>query len=220
MVARGMGHPGGPVLIGVDGSPANNPAVGLAFEEAALRGVPLTALHAWTQPVSTGPGDMLPLVYDPTAVEAGEARLLAEALAGWQEKYPDVEVRRMLVHRNARTALIEATSQAQLAVVGTRGIGGLAGLLLGSVSQAVLHHAAGPVAVVPHRLGQPSRHCQKSCASRADASAAAAIIRRVLMVGPRWTRSGRRWGMKTSFRFRLLSTVVVLGLALTGAACG
>jgi nucleotide-binding universal stress UspA family protein len=128
-------------------------AVGFAFEEAALRGMPLVALHAWTSPVSTGPGDMLPLVYDVSAVEAGEARLLAEAIAGRQEKYPDVEVRRVLVHRNARAALIEVTRQAQLAVVGTRGLGGFAGLLLGSVSQAVLHHAAGPVAVVPHQVG-------------------------------------------------------------------
>jgi nucleotide-binding universal stress UspA family protein len=155
LVARGRGRPGGPVLVGVDGSPANDPAVGFAFEEAALRGVPLLALHAWTGPVSTGPGDMLPLVYDPAAVEADETRLLAEAVAGWREKYPDVEVRRMLVRRHARRALIEATGRAQLAVVGTRGLGGFTGLLLGSVSHAVLHHAAGPVAVVPHQPGQP-----------------------------------------------------------------
>jgi nucleotide-binding universal stress UspA family protein len=151
LVAHGGGDPGGPVLLGVDGSPANDPAVRFAFEEAALRGVPLLALHGWTGPVSTGPGDMLPLAYDPAEVEAGEARLLAEALAGWHDKYPDVEVRRLLVRRQARTALIDAAGRAQLAVVGTRGHGGFIGLLLGSVSQAVLHHAASPVVVVPHR---------------------------------------------------------------------
>ncbi len=150
MVARGTVDPAAPVLLGVDGSPANGPAVGFASEEAALRGVPLLALHAWTHPVSTGPGDMLPLVYDPAAVEADETRVLADALAGWHDKYPDVTVRRELVHAGARKALIDASSHAQLIVVGTRGRGGFAGLLLGSVSQAVLHHAACPVAVVPH----------------------------------------------------------------------
>ncbi len=150
LVAHGAVDPAGPVLLGVDGSPANDPAVGFAFEEAALRGVPLVALHAWTHPVSTGPGDMLPLVYDAADVEAEEARVLAEALAGWHDKYPDVTVHRQLTRAGARTALIEATRRAQLVVVGTRGRGGFTGLLLGSVSQAVLHHAACPVAVVPH----------------------------------------------------------------------
>jgi nucleotide-binding universal stress UspA family protein len=150
MVARGAADPAAAVLLGVDGSPANDPAIGFAFEEVALRGVPLAALHTWTHPVSTGPGDMLPLVYDVADVEAEEARVLAEALAGWHDKYPDVVVHRALVHGGARKALIEATSRSQLVVVGTRGRGGFTGLLLGSVSQAVLHHAACPVAVVPH----------------------------------------------------------------------
>jgi nucleotide-binding universal stress UspA family protein len=151
VVARGSADPAAPVLLGVDGSPANNPAVGFAFEEAALRGVPLTAMHTWTHPVSTGHGDMLPLVYDAAEVEADENRVLAEALAGWHDRYPDVVVHRDLTHGGARQALIDATGRAQLVVVGTRGRGGFTGLLLGSVSQAVLHHAACPVAIVPHR---------------------------------------------------------------------
>lgn len=150
IVARGAADPTKPVLLGVDGSPANDPAVGFAFEEAALRGVPLAALHTWTHPVSTGAGDMLPLVYDAADVEAEEARVLAEALAGWHDKYPDAVVHRKLLRGGARKALIEATRGAQLVVVGARGRNGFTGLLLGSVSQAVLHHAACPVAVVPH----------------------------------------------------------------------
>jgi nucleotide-binding universal stress UspA family protein len=154
LIARGVTDPAAPVLLGVDGSPANDPAVGFAFAEASLRGVALVALHAWTHPASAGPGDMLPLVYDPVEIEADENRLLAEALAGWQDKYPDVTVRRRLLHGSARKALIEATRPAQLVVVGSRGRGGFTGLLLGSVSQAVLHHAACPVAVVPHSSAQ------------------------------------------------------------------
>lgn len=150
IVARGTVDPAMPVLLGVDGSPANDPAVGFAFEQAALRSVPLVALHVWAHPASIGPGDMMPLVYDPGEVQAEEGRLLAEALAGWQGKYPDVAVDRTVRHGGVRTRLIEATNQAQLVVVGARGLGGFAGLLLGSVSQAVLHHAACPVAVVAH----------------------------------------------------------------------
>jgi nucleotide-binding universal stress UspA family protein len=151
LVARGRTTPAGDVLVGVDGSPANDPAIGFAFEEAALRGCALTAVHAWTGPVSTGPGDMLPLVYDLPEVDDEEARVLAEALAGWHDKYPDVVVRRRLVRAPVRPTLIDATRHARLAVVGTRGRGGFTGLVLGSVSQALLHHADCPVAVVPHR---------------------------------------------------------------------
>jgi nucleotide-binding universal stress UspA family protein len=138
-------------VLGVDGSPNNNAAIGFAFEEAALRGVPLTALHAWSHPVSTGPGDMLPVVYDVGEVESEEARLLSEALAGWGDKFPDVVVDRKLVHGGARKALIDAAHEAQLLVVGGRGRGGFTGLLLGSVSQAALHHAVCPVAIIRSR---------------------------------------------------------------------
>ncbi len=141
LVARGTAHPDGTVLLGVDGSPASETAVGFGFAEAALRGVPLTALHTWTHASRAG--------YEAPEAEAEEARVLAEALAGWHDKYPDVAVHRRLIRGRARPTLIEATSRAQLAVVGGRGLGGFTGLLLGSVSQAVLHHAACPVAVVP-----------------------------------------------------------------------
>jgi hypothetical protein len=60
-------------------------AVEYAFEEAALRGAAITAVHAWTDPVPSEPGDMLELVYDLAEVEADETRLPAEALAGLQE---------------------------------------------------------------------------------------------------------------------------------------
>jgi nucleotide-binding universal stress UspA family protein len=91
---------------------------------------------------------MLPLVYDRAEVEAEESRLLSEALSGWHAKYPDVVVHPDLRHGGTRKSLIGASAAAQLVVVGSRGRGGFAGLLLGSVSQAVLHHAACPVAVV------------------------------------------------------------------------
>jgi nucleotide-binding universal stress UspA family protein len=75
-------------------------------------------------------------------------RLVSEAVAGWREKFPDVDVEYETHRRNPATALVEASADARLLVVGSRGLGGFRGLLLGSVSRSVLHHAACPVAVV------------------------------------------------------------------------
>jgi nucleotide-binding universal stress UspA family protein len=74
--------------------------------------------------------------------------VLAERLAGWGEKYPDVRVQRLVMRDRPSRALVEQSMRAQLVVVGTRGRGGIAGLLLGSVSHAVLQRAHCPVAVV------------------------------------------------------------------------
>lgn len=156
LIARGAPHPDGAIPLGVDGSPANQPAVGFAFETAAQRNAPLLALHAWKHPVSTGPGDMLPLADNPAEVHAEEQRVLAEALAGWHDKYPDVTVRLATPRSGPRTALIEASRHAQFTVVGARGRGSLTGLLLGSVSQAIPHHTACPVAIVPHNRRPPA----------------------------------------------------------------
>lgn len=139
---------GRPVVVGVDASEHAAAALAFAFGEASLRGVPLHAVHTWTEPVSAGPGDMLPLVYDVQKVEDEENLLLAELLAGWSEKYPDVIVTRDVVRGRADHTLIEASGRAQLLVVGARGVGGFRGLVFGSVSQAALHHAHCPVAVV------------------------------------------------------------------------
>lgn len=151
MVVRGRKNPAGDVLLGADGSPAGSSAVGFAFAEASLRGAHLIAFHAWnllTERTLGGPADPPTVVFDEERLRDAAARRLAEALSGWQERYPDVPVHRRLVKAGARQALIEASGTAQLLVVGARGRGGLAGLLLGSVSQAVLQHAQCPVTVV------------------------------------------------------------------------
>lgn len=147
--AKPSGH--GEIVVGVDGSSAGADAIGFAFEAASVRGVRLRALLAWTHPVSTGPGDMLPLVYDPEILAADEQRLLTESLAGWQPKYPDVELVAEAVRGRAARVLAEASVHADLLVVGSRGRGGFTGLLLGSVGHAMLLRAHCPVAVVPGR---------------------------------------------------------------------
>lgn len=138
----------GPVVVGVDGSPNSEQAVGLAFEEASFRGAPLVAVHAWsdvTYEYVHGTAQFLP-PWD--YIEPEQQRLLAQRLAGRQERHPDVEVRRRLVRSNPRDALLEESEQAQLVVVGSRGRGGFKGLLLGSTSQALVRRARCPVLVV------------------------------------------------------------------------
>jgi nucleotide-binding universal stress UspA family protein len=134
-----------PVVVGIDGSPTSEAAVAFAFEAASSRGVPLVAVHVWRDLVVDP--TMAPLL-DWDAVESDEREVLAERLAGWAAKYPDVPVRRLVVRDRPAHMLVEESGRAQLVVVGSRGRGGFAGLLLGSVSQALLHHAHCPVAVV------------------------------------------------------------------------
>ncbi|SCL24063.1 Nucleotide-binding universal stress protein, UspA family [Micromonospora pallida] len=148
LVVRGTERTTGPVVVGVDGSELSRLAVTVAAEQAAWRDTGLLAVHAYRHPASTGPGDMQPLVHDEAVLRGEEERLLAESLAGLGERYPHVPVTPQVLHARPGPALTDASRQAQLLVVGARGRGELSGLLLGSVSQSVLHHADCPVVVV------------------------------------------------------------------------
>ncbi|MEU5551004.1 universal stress protein [Micromonospora sp. NPDC047793] len=148
LVARGTAQTDGPVVVGVDGTEASRTAIEFAVRTAALRGASVVATHAYRHPVSTGPGDMQPLVYDESELRADEDRLLAESLAGLAERYPEVPVTRESVRGRAGTVLTDASRRAQLLVVGGTGHGPVGGLLRGSVSQAALRHSHCPVAVV------------------------------------------------------------------------
>jgi nucleotide-binding universal stress UspA family protein len=151
-VVRGRPDPAGAVVLAVDGSEAGGAAVGFAFAEAALHGAPLVALHVWntwSEQAYEGPGDPLTaVVADVEHLRAAEQDLLDDTVAAWQEVFPQVVVERRLVRARIRPALIDASRGARLVVVGARGRGGFTGLLLGSVSQALLHHAHCPVTVV------------------------------------------------------------------------
>lgn len=116
----------------------------LGFAEAVRLGVGVVAVHVAASRV---PGDnCVNVLTEEHAPE--QARLLAESLAGWQEKHPDMPIRRVVLRGHAGRTLTEASKGARLLVVGSRGLGSFRGLLLGSVSHAVLHHAHCPVAVV------------------------------------------------------------------------
>jgi nucleotide-binding universal stress UspA family protein len=132
-----------PVLLGVDGSPASEAATAMAFEEAARRGVGLMALHVWSD-VAVFPV----LGMDWRDREGQGQEVLAERLAGWQERYPDVRVERLLFCDKPSHWLLEQSERAQLVVVGSHGRGGFPGMLLGSVSSAVAQAARVPVIVV------------------------------------------------------------------------
>ena len=137
---------GAPVLVGIDGSSASEAATAIAFGEASRRGVDVMALHAWTDLRVSDFKEVFPNInWD--AQLSDEEETLAERLAGWQERYPDVGIVRKVEIGEPARPLIEASKRAQLIVVGSHGRGGFAGMLLGSVGAAVLNRARIPVIV-------------------------------------------------------------------------
>lgn len=136
---------GGPIVVGLDGSPQSEAALAFAVEAAVAHRAPLRAVRAWLDSV-------VPYVVSrPTdwdEVAAQQQNMLSEQLAGWREKYPDLPVEPVLVEDRPARALAQNIGDAQLLVVGSRGRGGLTRMVLGSVSHAMLHHAQCPVAVV------------------------------------------------------------------------
>ncbi|EHR50972.1 universal stress protein UspA-like protein [Saccharomonospora marina XMU15] len=135
-----------PVVVGIDGSPTSERAIGYAFDEASFRGVELVAVHTWSD-TDTDVFSEARMYFDWEPMREVEQRRLAERLAGWQEKYPDVPVRRVIEKDKPRHELLEWSRRAQLLVVGSRGRGGFTGMLLGSTSQALIHHAECPVMI-------------------------------------------------------------------------
>ena len=138
-----MPHPSqAPVLVGIDGSSASELATAIAFDEASRRNVGLTAVHAWSDvDVSEWPGIDWPVT------QSMAEEVLAERLAGWQEQYPDVQVSRAVVRDQPARQLVQRSEEAQLVVVGSRGRGGFAGMLVGSVGETVAQMARMPVIV-------------------------------------------------------------------------
>jgi nucleotide-binding universal stress UspA family protein len=133
--------PSGPVFVGVDRSPAANAALRFAFDEARRRAVPLIAVHAYRAPNSGNDAD----TFDQTYAE----NLLAAAVLPYANRYRSVHVELQTQEGdNVEKTMIDKTRHAGLIVVGCRGTGGFAGLLLGSVSRALVHHAYAPVAVI------------------------------------------------------------------------
>jgi nucleotide-binding universal stress UspA family protein len=140
VVVRGQwqaaGHAQGPVAVGLDQSRASRAVAAFAFREAELHRVPLLAVCA----LADAPG----MLGGAREMEAD----FSHAMALLEKAHPDVTVLRQVAHGSPRDALLAAAGEAQLLVVGCRGRGGVHGMGLGSVAQALLHHAPCPVAVI------------------------------------------------------------------------
>ncbi|MEV4766961.1 universal stress protein [Micromonospora chokoriensis] len=135
-----------PVLVGVDGSESSRLAAGYAADEAALRDVPVVLVHVG--PPTEGRTVPEEVEESQAAYQADAVRLLADASAAVRAEHPDLVVREHPVRAaGAAQGLIEASGNASLLVVGTRGRAGFTGMLLGSVSQAAIQHAHCPVLV-------------------------------------------------------------------------
>ena len=144
VVVRGSVVADAPVVAGVDGSEASLQALRFAVEQAAGRGVELRVVRAWTPPAQR----WRPPAFDSREIVAAERAVLDDELALWREKYPELTITAEAVGDSPGRVLVEASRTASLVVVGSRGHGGFTGLLLGSVSQQLLHHSHSPVAVI------------------------------------------------------------------------
>lgn len=131
-----------PVVVGIDGSESSDLGTRIAFEEASARRVELVAVHAWSDVDLREVPDV-----DWDAVAQGKVKLLEKRLSGWCERYADVKVRRVVVRDQPAVHLAEQAENAQLLVVGSRGRGGFAGLMLGSVSSMLAHYVQIPMIV-------------------------------------------------------------------------
>ncbi|WP_431895244.1 universal stress protein [Nonomuraea sp. bgisy101] len=139
----------GEVVAGFDGSEHSEAALDYALEQALARGVRLHTVYAWQMPVAgphaAGSGEIMARAADDAS---GIAR---ERLARWRDEHGHIEVKESFVCEHPVAALVDASKTAALLVVGSRGMGGFASAVLGSVSHGVLHHAHCPVAVVRPR---------------------------------------------------------------------
>jgi nucleotide-binding universal stress UspA family protein len=136
------------IVVGVDGSPPADAALAFALEEARLRKLPLRIVCAWEIPAIESVG----AVFAPTgdlAVEAEHraAEVLARAVETIGDE-PAIEIETVAAPGHPPAVLVEQSEGATLLVVGTRGHGGFASLVLGSVSQAVAHQGVCPLAIV------------------------------------------------------------------------
>lgn len=130
------------VVVGVDGSPTSTRAVEFGYDFASRHHAELVAVHSWHD------HHFAQLTMDSDDARARAAAVLAESLAGMAERYPDVSVREVVSAEKPVHALLDEIKGSTLLVVGSHGRGALGRMLLGSVSQAVLHYAPCPVAVL------------------------------------------------------------------------
>jgi nucleotide-binding universal stress UspA family protein len=153
VVIRGLSNPeAAKIVVGIDESPGSEAALAFAFDEASRHSWGLRVIHAFEIP--SYDYLVLPDPYQLVSsreVAGEETRLVSELLAGFCSTYPDVQVEQRVVRGPTITSLLEASTDAAMLVVGTRGRGLVLGGILGSTSHGLLHHAKIPVAVIPSK---------------------------------------------------------------------
>lgn len=158
VVARSVtrGDEGNGVLVAADGTAESLPVIEYAFDQASLRGLPLTAVHCVWDVVAAVAGQRNVRIEDADQGVGDEAhRLLAESVAGFGEKYPDVTVRTRVTHGLAEDVLGWRTGAWDLVVVGRHPRQSAGRVVEGSVAAAVVEHARTTVAVVPEACAPP-----------------------------------------------------------------
>jgi len=148
---RKKGDPMGTIVVGIDGSNGSQRALEWALTEAKLRGDEILALHAWTYPTVVGTAFatvVMPLPAAELDKEAAEflQREIKEVTGGDES----VVIRREVAQDPAASALVRASAEADMLVIGSRGFGGFRGLLLGSVGHQCVQHAVCPIVIIPH----------------------------------------------------------------------
>ena len=139
---------GGPIVVGVDGTPNCEAAIDYAFEAASRRGVPVVAVMCWTDPRRDGPLPAYTAVLtDEHNIADAAAQALADQLHRWTGKYPDVPVQQEVVHDLPGPGLLAHAAAAQMIVVGSRRHGRITGTLLSSVGRDLIAHSAGTVVI-------------------------------------------------------------------------
>ena len=135
------------VVVGFDDSHGSQRALEFGFDAASRSGASLTVIHGWRRSTGGSAGVYLPMSQDIAEEVDSHTRRLHEAVGEWVAKYPDLDVTLEAIPLHPIRVLADASEHAALVVVGSRGRGAFAGLLLGSVSQGVLHHAACTVVI-------------------------------------------------------------------------
>ena len=141
------------IVVGIDGSQGARRALEWAVAEAKLRDAHLVVVHAWLEPAAVAVGSVITAGgVEPEIFEEAAERTVAEVLGAVDTTGLPQGIESLVVAGAPARAVLDASKDADLVVVGSRGHGGFTGLLLGSVSQQVAHHATCPVVIIPsHR---------------------------------------------------------------------
>jgi nucleotide-binding universal stress UspA family protein len=137
------------IVVGFDGSPAAEAALAFALDEAKLRNLPLRIVCAWEIPPLDAAGSAFAPTFEASDIADQHAEDVLKLAASRVDANPGIRVEAVSIQGHPATVLADQSEDAALLVVGSRGLGAVKSLVLGSVSQAVMHRCACPLLIVP-----------------------------------------------------------------------